>query len=79
MSNKFQKMVVRLPDEVLEEIRGGIVEFGKVKVTGLGIFETRKIAGHPGRHPVSGKIIKFPAHVRVKFRPTASLYSSVQS
>lgn len=72
-----EKHIIKLPEEYLEKIWAGILS-GKVKVTGLGIFETREIAGHPGRHPVTGLIVDFPPHRRIKFRPTSALYKKVQ-
>lgn len=72
------KNIIKLPEEILNKIRSGIVHNGHVKVTGLGIFETRTIAGHPGRNPSTGEIMDFPDHVRIKFRPTSSLYKEVQ-
>lgn len=76
--NTSQSSIVKIPEVFLAEIRAAIIQTGKVKVTGLGIFETRRIAGHPGRHPVTGQIVDFPPHTRIKFRPTSSLYRDAQ-
>lgn len=73
MANQKQKCIVNLPNDLRAEIRGGIVEHGKVKVVGLGIFETRRIPARPGRNPATGEIVRIRAYKKIKFRPTKSL------
>ena len=73
MANLKQKKIVNLPMDIRNDITSGILKKGKVKVVGLGIFETRKIPSRTGRHPSTGEIVKFPAYIKVKFRPTKSL------
>jgi len=73
MSNVPQKEIVQLPKEILAEIRKAIIEKGKVKITGLGIFETRQVKARRGRNPRTGAEIKIPAYTKIKFKPTASL------
>lgn len=77
MSNKSQKCIVNLPKELRSEIKSGILEHGKVKVIGLGIFETRKIPARAGRNPQNGEIVKIPSYWKIKFRPTKSLKESL--
>lgn len=73
MANQKQKKIVNLPMELRSQIQSGIVDHGKVKVVGLGIFETRKIPARPGRNPATGEIVKIRAYKKIKFRPTKSL------
>lgn len=73
MANKSQKKIVDLPKDLRSEITLGIINEGKVKVIGLGIFETKKIPSRSGRHPSTGKIVSFRAYTKIKFRPTKSL------
>ena len=75
--NTKQKLVLRLPEELRDAIRRGIVRYGKVKVIGLGIFETRRINARPGRNPKTGEIVKIPAYTKIKFRATQSLKDAV--
>ncbi len=73
MANKTQKKIVDLPMDLRLQITSGIIEEGKVKVVGLGIFETKKIPSRSGRHPSTGKIVTFKKYTKIKFRPTKSL------
>ena len=70
-------MLVELPDEILGVIRSSIVERGRVKVAGLGIFETKKVKSRRGRNPRTGEELTIPAYTKVRFRPTSSLKESV--
>jgi len=73
MSNRQQRKIIQLPEDVLSKVRLGIIEDRKVKVTGLGIFETRKVKARRGRNPRTGEEIEIPGYVKVRFKATASL------
>lgn len=73
MANKKQKKIVDLPQNLRRAIKSGIIKEGKVKVIGLGIFETRRIPARPGRNPATGEIVKIRAYKKIKFRPTKAL------
>lgn len=77
MANKSQKCIVDLPHNLRKDITGGILEHGKVKVVGLGIFETRTIPARKGRNPATGEIMKIRKYNKIKFRPTKSLKDSI--
>lgn len=77
MANIRQKKIINLPQEIRLEITEGLLKYGKVKVVGLGIFETRNIPSRPGRHPKTGVPIKISAYTKIKFRPTSTLKSAV--
>jgi len=77
MANKAQKAIVSLDHPVRREIRRGLVKHGKVKVVGLGIFETRKIPARRGRNPQTSKIVMIPSYLKIKFRPTKALKEAV--
>ena len=77
MANKRQKKIVNLPKDIRKEVQSGLVKHGKVKVVGLGIFETRQIPERPGRNPQSGEIVMIPAYLKIKFRPTKALKEAV--
>lgn len=76
--NKRQKKIVNMPTEIRSEIRNGLLQHGKVKVVGLGIFENKQIPARAGRNPATGKIVQIPSYVKVKFKPTKSLKEAVQ-
>lgn len=77
MANKKQKKIVNLPKDLRTQVQKGLVRHGKVKVVGLGIFETKEIPSRPGRNPQSGEIVQIPAYKKIKFRPTKALKESV--
>lgn len=77
MANTKQKKIVDLPETLRKQIRSGLVRFGKVKVIGLGVFETRKIPSRPGRHPVTGELLVVPSYYKVKFRPTKDIKRAI--
>jgi nucleoid DNA-binding protein len=77
MANLKQKKIVRIENPLRNEIRKGLIRFGKVKVVGLGIFETKRIKRRPGRHPQTGKIVMMPSYLKLKFRPAKALKEAV--
>lgn len=77
MANKKQPCTIGLPQEIRLEIQNGLLEYGKVKVVGLGIFETKRIPSRPGRNPQTGFIVDIPAYFKIKFRPTKRLRKSI--
>ena len=77
MSNIKQKFIVKLPTELRDAIHGGLDMFGKVKVVGLGIFETKEVPSRPGRNPQTGEMMTIPSYYKIKYRPTASLKEKI--
>ncbi len=73
MANIKQKCIVSLPLDLRDEITDGLASYGKVKIVGLGIFETRVIPARPGRNPKTGDIMQIKEYVKIKFRPTKQL------
>lgn len=59
----------------VEEVRSAIIEKGKVKITGLGIFEVRKMKG--GRRALFGKVQTIGAYNKLTFRPTLLLKKKI--
>ena len=77
MGNIKQPAIVSLSQEIRADIESGLLKYGKVKVVGLGIFETRKIPARPGRNPKTGEIMRIHAYTKIKFRPTKQLKSII--
>lgn len=77
MANKAQKKIIDLPKPLRAEIQEGIIEHGKVKIIGLGIFETRQIPARRGRNPKTSEIVMIPSYIKIKFKPTKSLKEAV--
>lgn len=74
---KIEKEIVKLPDEILDSIRAAIVDPGRVKVAGLGIFETKRVKARRGRNPRTGEELTIPSYTKVRFKPTSSLKESI--
>jgi DNA-binding protein HU-beta len=49
----------------------------KVRLTGLGILQVRKLAARMGRNPATGEAIKIKASKKIAFRPAKELKESV--
>ena len=49
----------------------------KVRLTGLGILQVRKLAARMGRNPATGEAIKIKASTKVAFRPAKDLKEAV--
>lgn len=80
MSNVKQKVILRFKDDAfVEQLTSLLMKAGKVKVSGLGIFEIRAVAERDGYSVGSGKRIKIPGHTKVAFRPTKKIKDLVQS
>lgn len=71
------KETVKLPEDVLTDIRSGIVDAGRVKVPGLGIFETKRVKSRRGRNPRTGEELTIPSYTKIRFKPTSSLKAEI--
>lgn len=76
--NKKQPFIISLSQELRQEIKGGLLKYDKIKIVGLGVFENKIVPARFGRNPSTGKIVKFPKFIRIKFKPTKSLKEAVQ-
>ena len=56
-----QKDAAVYVDAVIESIKDGMIEDGKVQIVGFGTFEPRKRAARTGRNPQTGKELKIAA------------------
>ena len=75
--NTPQKEIIKIPEDSIADIREAIITHGKVKVTGLGIFETRLVKPRRGRNPRTGEELTIPAYTKIRFRPTSSLKAAI--
>lgn len=80
MSNTKQRVILKFKDDqFVERLEHLLLQAGKVKVTGLGIFEVRKVAEREGYNVGTGERITIPAHNKVVFRPAKGLREAIQS
>src|SRR6187431_2499361 len=74
-----------LPKKQAEALLGDLVVLAtrhlkkgdKVRLTGLGILQVRKLAARMGRNPATGEAIKIKASKKVAFRPAKELKEAV--
>ncbi len=58
---------------VLESIKEGVQEDGKVQLIGFGTFSTKTREARKGRNPKTGQEITIPASTTVAFKASSSL------
>lgn len=62
---------------VTDAIVAGLVEEGKVKIVGLGTFETYERAERKGHNPQTMEEIVIPACRALKFKPASTLKADI--
>ena len=79
MSNRKQRVILKFKDDAfVDQLTSLLLKAGKVKVSGLGIFEIRRIAEREGYNVGTGERITISAHNKVAFRPHKKMKDSVQ-
>jgi nucleoid DNA-binding protein len=69
MANKTQKAIIHLEKDFLDVFEDTLFRNHYVKIKGLGVFRLAKTKARViERHPISGKRIEIPSHLRVSFR-----------
>lgn len=68
-----QKDAAVYVDAVIESIKDGMIEDGKVQIVGFGTFEVKERAEHEGHNPQTGETMKIAACKSVKFKVGANL------
>lgn len=68
-----QKDAAVYVDAVIESIKDGMIEDGKVQIVGFGTFEVKERAEREGRNPQTGETMKIAACKSVKFKVGANL------
>ncbi len=58
---------------MLESIKEGVQEDGKVQIIGFGTFATKTREARKGRNPKTGQEITIPASTTVAFKASSSL------
>lgn len=72
--NKPQPFNVSLlSDADIQQIVMGLKKHGKVRIRGLGIFETKEIAGRKAYNPVTRDEAYMNPYMKIKFRPCESI------
>lgn len=80
MSNKKQKVILKFKDDsFIEQFNKLILQTGKVKLSGIGIFELKRINERESFNIQTRKIFMLPSHNKIVFKPTKSLKDNIQS
>ena len=67
-----------LIDSVLDGIKKGMVEDGKVALFGFGTFSVVERKARTARNPQTGETIEVPAKMSPKFKPSKALKDEVE-
>ena len=72
-----QKDAAVYVDAVIESIKNGMIEDGKVQIVGFGTFEVKERAEREGRNPATGESMKIAACKVPKFKAGKALKDAV--
>lgn len=72
-----QKDAVVYVDAVIESIKDGMIEDGKVQIVGFGTFEVKERAEREGRNPATNQPMLIPATKVLKFKTGAKLKEEI--
>lgn len=72
-----QKDTAVYVDAVIESIKHGMIEDGKVQIVGFGTFEVKERAEREGRNPQTGETMKIAACKTPKFKAGKALKDAV--
>lgn len=72
-----QKDTAVYVDAVIESIKDGMIEDGKVQIVGFGTFEVKERAEREGHNPQTGETMKIAACKSVKFKVGKALKDAV--
>lgn len=72
-----QKDAAVYVDAVIESIKDGMIENGKVQIVGFGTFEVKERAEREGRNPATGESMKIAACKVLKFKAGKALKDAV--
>lgn len=72
-----QKDAAVYVDAVIESIKDGMIEDGKVQIVGFGTFEVKERTEREGRNPQTGETMKIAACKTPKFKAGKALKDAV--
>ncbi|MCP3962440.1 MAG: HU family DNA-binding protein [bacterium] len=73
-----RRVVESLGDLIAEELAADEDGSHKLRISGLGTFDTKLSAAREGRNPATGETIQIPAKKRIRFRATAPLKRRIE-
>ena len=72
-----QKDAAVYVDAVIESIKGGMIEDGKVQIVWFGTFEVKERAEREGRNPATNQPMLIPATKVLKFKAGTKLKEEI--
>lgn len=72
-----QKDAAVYVDAVIESIKDGMIEDGKVQIVGFGTFEVKERAEREGRNPATNQPMLIPATKVLKFKAGTKLKEEI--
>lgn len=79
-TRQFSKIeCVELVEDALETIKKAIVEEGKLKISGFGVFEVKTKRARRGRNPQTGEEITITPRRILTFTPSVKLKGRINS
>ena len=72
-----QKDAAVYVDAVIESIKDGMIEDGKVQIVGFGTFEVKERAEREGRNPATNQPMLIPATKVLKFKDGTKLKEEI--
>ena len=72
-----QKDAAVYVDAVIESIKDGMIEDGKVQIVGFGTFEVKERADREGRNPATNQPMLIPATKVLKFKAGTKLKEEI--
>lgn len=72
-----QKDAAVYVDAVIESIKDGMIEDGKVQIVGFGTFEVKERAEREGRNPATNQPMLIPATRVLKFKAGTKLKEEI--
>ena len=74
-----QKDAAVYVDAVIESIKDGMIEDGKVQIVGFGTFEVKERAEREGRNPATNQPMLIPATKVLKFKAGTKLKEEINT
>lgn len=79
MANIKQQSIIKLKDkQFFTLLEKELIKYGRVKITGLGVFKLNKMKAHTRYIPGAKKVGTTKAYVKITFTPTKSLKVNIQ-
>lgn len=73
-----KKPALSLDNVVADQFKDLLLESGRVKISGIGIFEIKRCKGH-GERTLHGRTVNTAAYNKLSFKPSANLKRAIKA